>query len=313
MKDNVHILITCDVDPTPEASIGEKTRAVKKSAELFAQYGIHATYFWVAKVISEYGSLPGMLAEQGHEIGCHGLTHEEEEEFSIMPESKQRNILREATSLLEQAGVAPVHSFRGPRVKISHITHKVLAELGYTADSSVCSQRIDFVSSNLINPQWITAPRLPYHPSRKSAFRRGDVPLTEVPVSAAVLPFVSGSLYTFGLSWMKFFFSMLYRESCVTGKPIVYLLHPAEFASKDLGKRRDYRIRVEGFSFRRSALLFEPDVEKRYDLNDKLFSFIAGHKNVTFLTMKEFTDTYEHQRFKQSRKVAQQHVKDQPS
>jgi len=292
MKHQIPVCITCDIDPTPEASVSEKIMAVEKSLSLFNEFGIKATFFWVANIASDYKSLFNILFSSGHEIGCHGLTHGREEEYSTMGEKKQREMLKEATSVLEERTERKVTSFRGPRVKTSNITQKILVELGYTADSSVCSQRVDFISSNLINPGWIRAPRLPYHPHKNSAFKRGEVPILVVPVSAIVVPFISGSLYTFGLNWMKMLFSVLYQESVITGKPIVYLLHPAEFARKRNRVKRDFSIKVEGFKFRRSSVFFEQDVNKRYELNRKLFEYMASHQDVKFITINEFSRNY---------------------
>ena len=288
----VPILITCDVDPTPEATVADKRLALVNTTSLFDENGIKGTFFFVANIIKDYKKQISLLLTGNHEIGCHGLTHDEKEEFSRMPKDLQLSILTKATRLIRNITGKSVLSFRGPRVKTSSITQGILDELGYKVDSSVCSQRMDIFSSNLINTNWLFAPRIPYHPHIQNAFKRGDRSLWVVPISALILPFVSGTLYTFGLRFAEKMFDCLYRESLRTGKPIVYLLHPAEFAPKIRQRDINYPIFVEGFRFRRSKLIFETNIEKRYVLNKKLFHRMNTYPNVKFLTMKDYTENH---------------------
>jgi len=182
-------------------------------------------------------------------------------------------------------------------VKTSSSTLSVLEELGYSVDSSVCSQRLDFLSSNLINPGWLIAPRNPYHPSKTSPYRKGEMKLFEIPVSAFMIPFVSTTLRIFGVTFMKCLFELFYLESKLTGKPIVYLVHPHEFVYE---KRIPFSWKlfiphrtwlIRGFPLRvwmgRRYL-----GEKIHIMNHELFSWIAKH-NVEFLTMEEYVKKYQ--------------------
>jgi len=284
----VPVIISCDIDPTPEASSEERRKAFNLTAELFSVHDIKATFFAVAETAKKFPSAIRLLSTAGHEIGCHGLNHDETDEYSMLSQMEITSRLQKATSILSDLISEKIVSFRGPRVKTSIAAQTVLIELGYKVDSSVCSQRLDFLSSNLINFKWIFAPRLPYHPSLKSAFRRGNRHITVIPVSAIGLPFLSGVLYTFGLSFTKSLFNLLYQESKMNGKPIVYLLHPAEFAEKNSKSRAKYSLKVEGVKFRRNAHIFENDIKKRYTLHQELFTYIAGKPGIKFLTMYEY-------------------------
>ena len=292
MRKRVPVCITCDIDPTPEALAQEKRKAVKRSLDLFDQTGIKATFFWVAETAKDYSSVFNRIVKSGHEVGCHGLTHGQNEEYSSMSSGLQRDMLTKATSILKKSTGTDIVSFRGPRVKTSSITQKILVDLGYSSDSSVCSQRLDFISSNLINPGWIIAPRIPYHPNPESPYKRGDMNLLVVPVSALILPFVSGALYSFGLNWMKLFFDFLYRESLLTGKPVVYLFHPAEFAPKERVREEQYSVKVEGLALRRSPVIFEQNVRKRFELNRLLFEHMKSRTGVEFMTIRDFTENF---------------------
>jgi peptidoglycan/xylan/chitin deacetylase (PgdA/CDA1 family) len=297
MSKVIPVIITCDIDPTPEVSVQEKRMALQKSLDLFKEYDVRTTFFFVANVINEYQSLIPVLLNQDHEIGCHGLSHDEKEEFNRLEESEQRRILTRATSIIHNVTGFQVSSFRGPRVKTSHITQSILEDLNYRVDSSVCSQRIDFFSSNLINTKWIFAPRLPYHPHNGNAFKRGNRSIWVVPVSAIMLPFVSGTLYTFGIKFTMQMFNYLYSESRKTGKPIVYLLHPVEFAHKTKQRSNRYSLLVEGFQFRRSKLIFEQDIQKRYTNHQELFNHMKSFGDVHFMTMREYIEKKENHVF----------------
>ncbi len=215
-----------------------------------------------------------------------------------MPEDLVRNYINEAFQKLEKVTGRQVRAFRSPRVKTSALTLRLLGERGYKSDSSVCSQRLDFLSSNLINPGWLTAPRLPYHPSQHNAYRRGELPIWELPVSAMALPLISGSLNVFGLKFMKIFFRLLYDESRRTGKPIVYLSHPTDVMAikrKQLPVTTNQSwitsIRTHGFQFRR--IFFRTGGEQLFQATRQLFKYMASFAEVKFQTCSEYINTLE--------------------
>jgi len=290
MKKVVPVLITWDVDPTPEVTLEGKKRAFARTLGLLSDLQIRCTFFFHARIAPELKEEILLAIEAGHEIGCHGLTHGDEEEYDKMAEDLQREYLLEATSILESTANRPIRAFRGPRVKTSSTTQKILEERGYCVDCSVSSQRIDFVSANLVNFGWIFAPRVPYHPSEQSPFRRGKRKIWVVPVSATVLPFISTTLYTFRPRFMKCFFNTLYSESLRNGKPIVYLGHTFEFARWSLRVSCEgnffKRARVHGLGFRR--ILCEKNEERRYDMSKDLLTHVKSHPAVQFMTVSDF-------------------------
>jgi hypothetical protein len=163
------------------------------------------------------------------------------------------------------------------------------------------------VSSNLVNVNWILSPRQPYHPHPTNAFKRGGVPIWEVPVSAMVAPFISSALKVLGPAFMKGFFRLLHAESRLTGKPIVYLAHPSEFAHGSQRKkkmtrwegcarrtrkylRREYLspayIRTHGLRLRN--LLYNRDTEALLDSTRELFAYMSSFADVEFMTVSEY-------------------------
>lgn len=293
---SVPVLITWDVDPDLWMPFERRQKALHAALELCNQHNIPATFYVTAQVAHEYVADFEIMQAQGHEIGCHGLTHGDEENYDRMPEQVQRHYIGEATEKLQSVSGVPIHAFRSPRVKTSAQTLKLLAEHGYWSDSSVCSQRMDLVSSNLLNVGWLFAPRRPYRPHQSSAFKRGNVPLWEIPVSAVVAPFISSMLAVVGLPAMKLFFWLLHAESQRTGKPIVYLAHPVEFAPMRKGKwnatmRREYYslsyIRAHGLRLR--AMLYKADSYTRLSYTQDLFAYMTSFPDVVFMTVSGYT------------------------
>ncbi len=309
----VPVLITWDVDrynPTPylrsvawerrvpkdidryNREVAPKRKTLQAALELCREFEIPATFFFVAKEAVFYPEEIIEMKHAGHEIGCHGLFHSEQEAYDRMPQDMQRNYIEQATRLLEEQTGTSLTAFRGPRVKVSSTTLKLLVEYGYLSDSSVCSQRVDFLSSNLVNPGWLAAPRKPYHPHKDNAFKRGDLNILEVPVSAMMLPFISTTLYMFKLPVMKILFRLLYAEARRTGKPIVYLAHPLEFGVRDsyhfkLSDLSPKSLRAVGLKGRKRLGTYDP--ESCLNLNRALFSFMAAFPGIRFMTMREYT------------------------
>ena len=245
----VPILYTWDVDPVSkleysirslDSSITPETHycnSLERSLDFCKDLEIKSTFFFTARPTLNNADIVKEIQGEGHTIGCHGLTHSSSEEFDKLSLKNQYVRIKEATNILHEVTGVQVRHFRSPRVKISRSTLHVLQKLGYYTDSSVCSQRADLFSSNLFNLDWIKAPRNIYYPSHKNPFTSGNMSVLEIPISALLLPFISGSLSIFGIGFMKFLFQILYRESIKTGKPIVFLNHPIEFLSKKKGIR----------------------------------------------------------------------------
>ena len=300
----IPILITWDVDPDAWLPPEKRHFALTTALNLCAEHNIPATFFFTAKLAETYTERFAQMQAEGHEVGCHGWTHGIEENYDQMDTTLQRDYIAQATAKMRALAGEQVCAFRSPRVKISAATLRLLSEHGYTTDSSVCSQRIDFISSNLINLGWLFAPRRPYHPQSDHAFKKGTLPLWEVPVSALVLPFISSTLRVTGPKWMCTLARLLYLEARRTGKPIVYLAHPTEFLGS--GKKRSLRtnfkqflnpkyftpayIRAHGFRFRNLFYAASGPVLQTYTRS--LFSYLAALPDVEFLTMRDYRARY---------------------
>ncbi len=299
-KEAVPVLITWDVDPGLWIPVERRRLAVDLAMNMCHEHGIRSTFFVTAQPAHVYAEVFDKLQAQGHEVGCHGFTHGDEENYDRMPEKIQRAYISQAAEILQEVAKRPIRAFRSPRVKISALTLELLVGHNYLVDSSVCSQRMDLVSSNLVNLGWLIAPRRPYHPHTDNAYRRGGIPIWEVPVSALVAPFISSLTRVVGLDVMKLFFRLLYAESRLTGKPIVYLAHPAEFLPKRTTQSWKQHLKREFFTLsyiranglRVRNLLRWMRGEALLAATQSLFDYMVSFPNTSFMTVSEYAERY---------------------
>jgi len=285
----VYVVVSGDVDYSEHHRHCDKQRIFREILDSAEGVNIRLSFYLTAREAVKIDACVRRLADCRHEIGCHGLIHDDEEEYNTLPYEKQFSYISEATQILSDIVGAEVRSFRAPRVKVSGPTYRVLDELGYLTDSSICSQRMDLISSNMFNRDWVFAPRLPYHPSITSPFKRGDCSVLIVPVSALIVPFISSVLYVFGLTFMKILFRLLYTESLATGKPIVYMYHPYEFLAEIPGKKELHsNIRVHGLRFRRR--LYRGTPQEKFAQNVALWKYMKSFPGVQVVTMRQLCD-----------------------
>jgi len=136
--------------------------------------------------------------------------------------------LKKAKTVIE--GVAGrIESFRAPMLRMNEATVRALEEAGFKTDSSVASQRIDgpFTFGAKRKLKWLVAPRKPYMISYDSIVKSGSSNILEIPISAAIFPFIGTTMRISPFITM-ILQKYLYHESKKTGKPVVFLFHPNE-------------------------------------------------------------------------------------
>jgi peptidoglycan-N-acetylglucosamine deacetylase len=199
--------------------------------DIYAKYDVKSTFYFTGYIAKLLPDVVKMIIKEGHEVASHGKSHLKENGFDVMPFERQKRHLIETKKLLEDISGQEVISFRAPALRVNEDTSGALIEAGYKIDSSIASQRFDFFMSfgGLKKLKWLTAPRLPYHTSPDSLFKKGDGPLIEVPLSALFFPYVGTTMrvFPFMTSIQRRF---LHLESAyLNGKPIVFDVHPNEF------------------------------------------------------------------------------------
>jgi polysaccharide deacetylase family protein (PEP-CTERM system associated) len=182
---------------------------------LFAESGVHATFFTLGWVAHRYPALIRRIVEGGHEIASHGWDHQRV--FTMTPDQFCADIARARAALEDAAGIG-ITGYRAPSFSIDARTpwaHVTLAEAGYTYSSSVAPLRHDHYG-------WPEAPRYAFRPLP-------DAALIELPVTVA--QFGARRLATGGG-----FFRLLpaaltdfaVRQVNAEGQPAVFYFHPWE-------------------------------------------------------------------------------------
>lgn len=151
-----------------ECRVERNTDAV---LQLFADAGVHATFFTLGWVGERYPALMRRIADAGHEIASHGYGHDRV--FTMTPEQFAAD-LQKTRNILEDASGQAVAGYRAPSFSIDQRTpwaHEILAEHGYAYSSSVAPVKHDHYG-------WAEAPRFAFRPVAGSAFL--EIPVTTV-------------------------------------------------------------------------------------------------------------------------------------
>ena len=139
--------------------------------DLFAESGVHATFFTLGWVAARHPRLIRRIVDAGHEIASHGWDHQR---VFTMDAAAFRADLARARIALEDAGGQRVTGYRAPSFSIDTRNlwaFNELAEAGYAYSSSVAPVAHDHYG-------WRDAPRYAFRPLT-------DAPLVELPVTVA--------------------------------------------------------------------------------------------------------------------------------
>lgn len=232
----MHFLITNDVElysiPMNKLDPGVADDVYKvglpRLLDLYAKHDIETTFYFTGDFVEIKPEAVELVKDHGHEIGCHGYTHEINKAFDVLNYKEQVEHLTKAKKLIEDIS-GPIYAFKAPALRINEYTMKALEQTGFKIDSSVASQRFDgplsFGSKKKL--KWLFAPRCPYNPSYDSPFKRGDSSILEIPISAAIFPYI-GTLMRISPAILRFVEKILFFESKITDKPVVFIFHPNE-------------------------------------------------------------------------------------
>jgi len=99
--------------------------------DLLAAAGVHATFFTTGDVATRYPRMVERLVAEGHELGCHGMSHTA---FTELGPEAARDEIVQSSEILRQFG--PVTSFRAPYLKFPEAYVEFLKEAGFALDSS---------------------------------------------------------------------------------------------------------------------------------------------------------------------------------
>lgn len=235
-------LFTNDVETTSilngglryETGIKVMEQGLPRLLKLYAKYEVKATFFFIAQYAQRHPQIVKMIQPYGHEVACHGWTHDHKQAFDVMDLTTQKKHLSQAKKVLEEIAGEEVVSFRAPALRVNEQTPQALIETGFKIDSSVAPQRIDMFMSlgSKKKMAWLKAPRTPYFVAPDNLARRGNTQLLEVPVSSFGVPYI-GTFMRIAPLLNRFTRHLLYQETKNSTKPINFLIHPNELIEEE--------------------------------------------------------------------------------
>ena len=232
VEDYFHVeALSSAVDRGQWAALDYRAEAnTRRLLELVAAEGVRGTFFVLGWVAKRSPSLVRDIHAAGHEVACHGLTHQ-----LVYKQSRQTftDETREAKQRLEDATGVRVRGYRAATYSIireSLWALEVLEELGFDYDSSIFPIRHDLYGIP-------DAPRFSYRPGPG---RLLEVPITTVEWMGQRLPCGGGGY--FRLLPYRLFRAGLRRVNSRDGQSGVFYCHPWEIDPQ--------QPRFEGLSFR---------------------------------------------------------------
>lgn len=187
--------------------------------DLFDGYDVRATFFVLGWVAERYPSLVREIARRGHEVACHGLTHE-------LVYDQTADVFRQQThrakSILEDLVQAPVLGYRAASYSITSRSLwalDILVELGFVYDSSIFPVRHDRYGMAHAERRPGTVPT----PMQR---RIVEYPLTTLAIGGYRLPVAGGGYFRlFPYVLTRFAFHRINQRENL---PVIFYLHPWE-------------------------------------------------------------------------------------
>ena len=208
------------IDPTTWDHFPSRVeRNTYRILDLFDEQDVRITFFVLGWVAERFPKLVRVLAERGHEIACHGYSHQ-------LVYGQTPTVFREETvrakACLEDQVQRPVLGYRAASYSITKPSLwaiDILAELGFSYDSSIFPIRHDRYGIPH-SPQW------PYRLTTSAGCSIIEFPPSTVTIFGQRLP-VAGGGY-FRLYPYRITHAGLAQINRVEGRPFIFYLHPWE-------------------------------------------------------------------------------------
>jgi polysaccharide deacetylase family protein (PEP-CTERM system associated) len=182
---------------------------------LLDEYNVKATFFFLGRIARDLPGLVRRVAQEQHEIACHGFEH-----FRVygLPPDVFEEQLRKAKGLLEGVSGQQVYGFRAPDFSITQSSQWALDALrntGFAYDSSI----FPFGGHDVYGIEG--------SPSHIHTLANGLIewPLATIQILNRRVPFGGGGYFRlYPLIFTECCFSRLNRQ----GKPCMFYIHPYE-------------------------------------------------------------------------------------
>ena len=193
-------------------------RNTQRLLDLFAEREVRATFFVLGWVAERCPGLVRAIAERGHEVACHGYSHQLI--YGQTPAVFREETIR-AKACLEDQAQGPVLGYRAASYSITKRSLwalDILAELGFAYDSSIFPVHHDRYGIP-------DSPRWPYQIDTKGGSLI-EFPPSTLSVGGHRLPVGGGGyfrIYPYQLT--RFALSRINR---MEERPFIFYLHPWE-------------------------------------------------------------------------------------
>jgi peptidoglycan/xylan/chitin deacetylase (PgdA/CDA1 family) len=142
------VSISVDFEPDCPPYLSSTFRGITEGApallRLFAESNVFATYFTTGEVAEKFPDAVRTLVADGHELGCHGVTHTA---FDTLNEHDARWEIERSSEILRE--FAAVDSFRAPYLRFPEPFVALLEQNGFRTDSSLAKYKRSFYRDRL--------------------------------------------------------------------------------------------------------------------------------------------------------------------
>jgi polysaccharide deacetylase family protein (PEP-CTERM system associated) len=187
--------------------------------ELFQRHKVHATFFVLGWIAERCPKLVRTIADRGHEVACHGLSHQLV--YEQTPASFRAETIR-AKACLEAQTQRPVLGYRAASFSVTKRSLwaiDILAELGFAYDSSIFPIHHDCYGIP-------GSPRWPYRIHTTSGGSLMEFPPSTLSLGGYRLPVAGGGYFRiFPYQLTRFALSRINRAE---GRPFLFYMHPWE-------------------------------------------------------------------------------------
>lgn len=193
-------------------------KSLPKLLSLLEEKGTKATFFILGYVAERCPGLVKEIARRGHEVGCHGYSHQFV--FKQSPEEFRRE-MEKSLEILEKLSGQKIVSYRAPFFSITQSSLwalEDLADLGILFDSSI----FPVINYRYGIPQ---APRFPHWIGMKNGAKILEFPISTLRILGKNIPIAGGAYFRiFPYRFIKAGIKNLNKKKL----PVIFYLHPWE-------------------------------------------------------------------------------------
>jgi len=186
--------------------------------DLFDEYQVKATFFILGWVAERKPGLVTEIAKRGHEVACHGYSHQLV--YEQPPDVFQQETIR-AKAIIEDIIQQPVLGYRAASYSITEKSQwalDILAECGFVYDSSIFPVRHDRYGMP-------DTPKHPYLLKTEEGRSIVEFPLSTAKIFNYRLPVAGGGYFRLYPYWLS---KAGLKQINNQQKPFIFYLHPWE-------------------------------------------------------------------------------------